>query len=573
MANYSVSKLKFANDSANTYEVVDSTAVHDNIIALTSATISSIPVASGVVFTYTVAANDVLTFAAPPAGRATAFELWLTMPDPAVTFTFGSTITWEGGSVPTFAAGTTTRLKFEYVENAWHGAVTPDMSEYAKLGADNEWTAVNVFTKRLSLGRINATGNHGYLSGDNYGSTPTNLGSYGAIAIGRNCSWTFTGENLLSMGRGHNVYIPSWQPGKNLGCTILGQWGSLTAGMTFVVGNGTGGSDRRNAITVYADGNTNVQGALTSSGDIYSTLTATSGVITVPALTGEYYVCTVAQDDTITFASTTSGYVTKFSFDITVPETSEGSGTPVTFSFSDTITWEGGSMPTFGVGTHKLKFECVNGVWYGSYRPDMSEYLKAAQDFAGVDMKSNIAEIKYSANGNDLFIKGYSMTVRGFALKFETSTNTDSRPELLTLNNHGANAPGGLLITNSVTGNLPAPGAVITKGNYLTALDSTSIAAIPAVSGVTYTYTLTGDETITFGTPTAGYSPTFELWLTMPTTVVTFSFGTTIIWSNNGRFASYNPAPDFTEGGLVYRLVFQYDGTSWLGNLVSVKEV
>lgn len=130
MANYTVSKLKFANDSTNTYEMVDATAVHDNIIALTSSTISNIPVASGVVFTYTVAANDVLTFANAPADRATAFELWLTMPDPAVTFSFGTTIMWADGNgrfssynpAPDFTeGGLVYRLVFQYDGTNWLG--------------------------------------------------------------------------------------------------------------------------------------------------------------------------------------------------------------------------------------------------------------------------------------------------------------------------------------------------------------------------------------------------------------------------------------------------------------------
>lgn len=115
------------------------------------------------------------------------------------------------------------------------------------------------------------------------------------------------------------------------------------------------------------------------------------------------------------------------------------------------------------------------------------------------------------------------------------------------------------------------PNAVHSK---LVTLTSSAISTIPAISGIAYTYTLTGDEVITFAPTTNGYSPTFELWLKMPSTAVTFSFGTTIVWSDgNGRFSSYNPAPDFSEGGVVYRLVFQYDETNWLGNLVSVKEV
>ena len=98
--------------------------------------------------------------------------------------------------------------------------------------------------------------------------------------------------------------------------------------------------------------------------------------------------------------------------------------------------------------------------------------------------------------------------------------------------------------------------------------------AIPAVSGVAYTYTLTGDESLTFGTPAAGLMLTLELHLIQPSTPVSFSFGTTVIWiDDTGNFASANDAPDLSIGDMMYALVFRYDGTDWLGNLAYTKEV
>lgn len=501
----------------------------------------------------------------------------------AYIFTFDNNITWKNG-VPDFPANETKHLKFEYVDGGWVGYEDPAMSQYMRLDGDNKITT----PFKLLSSDLRFSGP--FLSVENYGSQGAKNITVGGVVGGTNLQQSII--TIVTASQELRFYCRS----NNIQYNTHAQ-------------NTPGGFCISDATT----GNLTIPGAPIYKGEYYQSLTAVSdgedhNVITVPALTGEYYVCTVAQDDTITFASTTSGYVTKFSFDITVPETSEGSGIPVSFSFSDTtiITWEGGSQPTFGVGTHKLKFECVNGVWYGSYRPDMSEYAK----LSGATFTGPIT-LATGTYGNDpIYWRGrtflsYSGVIfpqsvcvdGGF---YTTSANASYSSIALGYNTAGGPSNVGQLGVGhygvSITGarftgagtsssnrknieeldwdgNLTLAGSCKTAGNKLTALDSTSITAIPAVSGATYTYTLTGDEAIDFGTPTAGYSPTFELWLTMPTTAVTFSFTPTIIWSNNGRFASYNPAPDFTEGGLVYRLVFQYDGTSWLGNLVSVKEV
>lgn len=480
----------------------------------------------------------------------------------AYSFTFDNNITWKNG-VPDFPANETKHLKFEYVDGGWVGYEDPAMSQYVRKVNSNNGPLDVKYDGYKPIIFVDYRNNYDvlYIGCDNdLGGAITNH-KWKTISIG-NTEWVrICPSNTLDIrctadDIRYNTYRKNQKGG-------------------FCISDAT-------------TGNLTIPGAPIYKGEYYQSLTAVSdgeghNVITVPALTGEYYVCTVAQDDIITFSATTTAYVTKFSFDITVPETSEGSGIPVSFSFSDTtiITWEGGSQPTFGVGTHKLKFECVNGVWYGSYRPDMSEYLKVNDNisYSGINWvagegyysgRSILQLRRYAGQSQYTFIVGGNNSV--FAAEFNCAQFRLSSYPMV--NFHNANTKGGLLYADATTGNLPAPGAVITKGNYLTALDSTAIAAIPAVSGVTYTYTLTGDEVITFASPTSGYSPTFEVWLTMPSTAVSFNFQPGIIWSDgNGRFSSYNPAPDFSEGGVVYRLVFQYDGTNWLGNLVSVKEV
>ena len=102
---------------------------------------------------------------------------------------------------------------------------------------------------------------------------------------------------------------------------------------------------------------------------------------------------------------------------------------------------------------------------------------------------------------------------------------------------------------------------------------SSGTVTLPATEGKVYTHTLAAGETIVLAAASSGYMPTVELHLAMPSTAVSFSFGTTIWWSDTyGNFASGNAAPDFSTGGKVYALVFRFDGTRWLGNLVYTTE-
>ena len=101
-----------------------------------------------------------------------------------------------------------------------------------------------------------------------------------------------------------------------------------------------------------------------------------------------------------------------------------------------------------------------------------------------------------------------------------------------------------------------------------------SITSIEPKNGVVYTYTPASSDAFSFVTPTSGVVPTFELWLTQPSTAVTFSFTTTIWWDDgSGSYASTNSAPDMSTADTVYVLVFRYDGQVWLGNLAYSRSV
>ena len=102
----------------------------------------------------------------------------------------------------------------------------------------------------------------------------------------------------------------------------------------------------------------------------------------------------------------------------------------------------------------------------------------------------------------------------------------------------------------------------------------TSTTDIAATTGVAYTKTLEANDAFSFATPGAGVAPTFELWLTQPSTAVSFSFSTTVWWDDGaGNYASTNSAPDMSTASTLYALAFRFDGEVWLGNLAYSRAV
>lgn len=76
--------------------------------------------------------------------------------------------------------------------------------------------------------------------------------------------------------------------------------------------------------------------------------------------------------------------------------------------------------------------------------------------------------------------------------------------------------------------------------------------------GGIYTTTLTSGQAIVLPTPSdTSKIVTAELWLTMPSTAVTFTL-TTVTWI---------ATPDFTTGGKTYCVAVRWDGARWLANV------
>ena len=106
----------------------------------------------------------------------------------------------------------------------------------------------------------------------------------------------------------------------------------------------------------------------------------------------------------------------------------------------------------------------------------------------------------------------------------------------------------------------------ITKGLKIINQQTTSI--IPENNKV-YKHTLAENEVISINTANLSfnYCMNFELWLKMPSTSVSFTFGNNIYWNSEDTFSLNNNPPDFSDTNMIYVICFRYDGYRLLANL------
>ena len=83
-----------------------------------------------------------------------------------------------------------------------------------------------------------------------------------------------------------------------------------------------------------------------------------------------------------------------------------------------------------------------------------------------------------------------------------------------------------------------------------------------------YVHTLQQSDSITFDTSafTSTRQVTFQLHLTQPSTAVTFSWPSGILWGDGKAFKSSNTPPDMSVGDVQYCVVIRWDGKRLLGN-------
>lgn len=102
------------------------------------------------------------------------------------------------------------------------------------------------------------------------------------------------------------------------------------------------------------------------------------------------------------------------------------------------------------------------------------------------------------------------------------------------------------------------------QGVYITEHTESSFAP---VDGAIYKHTIVAGETIELETAnlTADRCATFELWLTMGDTVVSFSLPDNLVWISS--------APSFDNINTLYALVIRWDGAGFVANMAYSKEV
>ena len=139
-------------------------------------------------------------------------------------------------------------------------------------------------------------------------------------------------------------------------------------------------------------------------------------------------------------------------------------------------------------------------------------------------------------------------------------------------NNHQKNTAGGFCISDETTGDLTLPGVLVSKGQKINTLSTTSFTP---VDNQVYKYTLADNTSFTIDTTalTANNQINFELHLTQGATAYTPSFTNTIIWGDGDVFDSSNNMPPMTDANTVYALVFRWDGEDLLCNVAYTKKV
>ena len=111
------------------------------------------------------------------------------MPDPAVTVTFPSGLTWKFAT-PALAAGTISELAFAWTGSSWEGWAVPDMSEYMPKSGGTFTGTVTVRGSATVPGMsIFGSGRTGYFGtyGCALGPASATTDQFGSFAAGYNC--------------------------------------------------------------------------------------------------------------------------------------------------------------------------------------------------------------------------------------------------------------------------------------------------------------------------------------------------------------------------------------------------
>lgn len=196
---------------------------------------------------------------------------------------------------------------------------------------------------------------------------------------------------------------------------------------------------------------------------------------------------------------------------------------------------------------------------------DFLEYLRGkafSEEFTSVDIPSdgaNKGKLTFSTYGIPVSISDNEGTT--YPLQFGSYSIQSGVVKIDMENNLSA-------IGKAVTGTWKvnfASGGGDDMGMEIVESSGTSFTL---VNGKVYTHTLSAAETLVFDTSgfRAGICATCELWLTMPSSVVSFSFPETLVWVDGS-------APSIDAGNTHYVIVLRWDGSRLIANLAYTVEV
>lgn len=560
---------------------------------------------SATIYEYTVQEGDEITFGTPIGSGAVVFEYRITVPDPVPAFTFGNTLTWLMNSAAQVATPGTHRLRITYIGGAWE-VYLPDLSQYA-LAADYVPKTGGTFTGNVTIappanfsGKLFAVNDSTY--GEMFfvdrwnigcGQWTFAVGFYGGMAIGR--------DVVVSGGYGCAAIGETLRNAVSRS-TIVGSFGTMPADAKFAVANGSSSSQKHICFSVLNTGDVVSTNSIVSAGSLIRQLSEESGVVSISPQQGIIYEYTLVGGETITFVQPSHQYAVTFELRITMPNPA------VSFTFGNTLTWLMNSASLVATpGTHRLKITYIppvdesnsgsgepTGTWE-VYLPDLSQYaqLNGGNVFAG-NQTFNVSDFRVNSNsvGSTNYAIYLGRSNCHLALSIEQARlkatyfldlvggQTNITAERGVRISSGSKWFDGEIVLDHdwgdesihVNHHLIASGSVQSAGSKISPLSS--VTDIQPKQGVVYTYTLSGGEEITLVTPASGYLPTIELWLTQPSTAVSFSLGTTVLWNDgSGNFSSGNQAPAVDTGNRTYCMVFRWTGSVWLCNLAYTVEV
>ena len=205
----------------------------------------------------------------------------------------------------------------------------------------------------------------------------------------------------------------------------------------------------------------------------------------------------------------------------------------------------GNGLTGDGTETNPLKLDLSN------YYVDTEINIKSSGANGGISIKkgSNGLEIN---NRISLITDSVSFTLEGPDVEF---------------NGHPRNTAGGFAV---VQGDGKLPSSIIPEQLETTSMEivESSGTSFTLVNGKVFAHTLSADEVLAFDTSgfRAGICATCELWLTMPSVVVSFSFPETLVWVDGS-------APSIDAGDMQYVIVLRWDGERLIANLAYSVEV